>query len=245
MQRLVKRIGLRLWAFRAWLQQLVGTVRLCGAAARGRVDELWIGDSHAVLLNAPSFAFDRLGRIGANRFVWHLGPRLMFSIARGGWPTSVRVVTAVLGRLPNPPGVLTFSFGEIDVRCHLANRLVDGRLDTGFVATYVDRIDELRKRAGAETAVVVTPVPPSVDVTDHVAFPVVGTIEERLVAHRAICDALHQEVTAARPGMRVTDLTAQLAGTDGQLRSDLTDDGCHTNDAGREAVRRALNPSRA
>ena len=43
-QRWVKRIGLRLWAFRAWLQQLVGAVRLCLAAARQRVDALWIGE---------------------------------------------------------------------------------------------------------------------------------------------------------------------------------------------------------
>lgn len=245
MQRLVKKVGLRLWAFRAWLQQLTGAVRLCVAAVRGRVDELWVGDSHSVLLNAPDFPFQRLGRIGERRFVWHVGPRLMFSIAQGGWPTSVLVVTRILARLPHPPAVLVLSFGEIDVRCHLAPRLVDGRLDTAFVTTYVDQVEALRRRAGARTAVVLVPVPPSADTTDHVAFPVAGTIEERIAVHRAVREALGHAVAAGSAGLRLKDLTADLAAPDGQFRADLTDDGCHANDAGRAAVRGALSPGRA
>jgi lysophospholipase L1-like esterase len=242
-KRFLMPIGLRLWALRAWLQQLVGAVRLCVAAARGRVDELWIGDSHAVLLNADAFPFSRLGRIGDRRFVWHLGPRLMFSIARDGWPRPVRVVAAVLGRLPHPPATAYFSFGEIDVRCHLAPRLVDGQLDTGFVERYVDRVSALRERARVAEAVVVVPVPPSTHVTDHVAFPVAGTIEERLTAHRAVRAALERAVAA--PGLRLADLTDELSDVDGQLHPDYSDDGCHTNAAGRAAAGRALSRARA
>lgn len=242
-KRVLTRIGLRLWAVRAWLQQLVGSVRLCVAAARGGVDELWIGDSHAVLLNADSFPFSRLGRIGHRRFVWHLGPRLMYSIARDGWPRPVRVVARILGRLPHPPAVLLFSFGEIDVRCHLAPRLVEGTLDTGFVGRYVDRVDALRQETGIAEAIVIAPVPPSARVTDHVAFPVAGTIEERLTVHLAIRDALARAVV--RPGLRLADLTGDLADADGQLHPDYTDDGCHTNAAGRAVAQRALSPVRA
>ncbi|WP_141006116.1 hypothetical protein [Nocardioides humi] len=42
------------------------------------------------------------------------------------------------------------------------------------------------------------------------------------------------------PMLRLLDLTDALSGPDGLMRDELTDDGCHTNAAGRDVVRREV-----
>src|SRR4051812_7599962 len=142
---------------------VVGLVRLVLGLALGRVRELWIGDSHAVLLNSPRFPFPVLAPVREGQLAWHVGPLLMHSVATRGFPAPVERVAAVLHRLPASRQLTcAFAFGEIDVRCHLAPRL-EGGLDTAFVARYVDRVVALTDRIGAPRAVIVVPTPPSDD----------------------------------------------------------------------------------
>src|SRR3954451_947918 len=59
----------------------IGLVRLVLGLALGRVRELWIGDSHAVLLNSPRFPFPVLAPVREGQLAWHVGPLLMHSVA--------------------------------------------------------------------------------------------------------------------------------------------------------------------
>jgi hypothetical protein len=216
----------------------IGVVRLLLGLALGRVRELWIGDSHAVLLNSPRFPFPVLAPVREGQFAWHVGPLLMHSVAARGFPAPVERVAAVIRRLPASRRLTcAFAFGEIDVRCHLAPRL-EGGLDTAFVARYVDRVIALTDRIGAPRAVIVVPTPPSDDVQDHVMFPVAGDLAQRIEAHSRVRETLIETLRdRSDPRLHLLDLREVLADDTGRLRSELTDDGCHTNDEGRDVVR--------
>jgi len=231
----------RLRVAQARAQARIGFARLAVAIARRRVDEVWFGDSHAVLFNTSRFPFPGLAPVDERRWVWHLGPRLMYSTARDGFLPALLRLVRVLRRVPAGQAVTWFvSYGEIDIRCHLAERLRDGA-DLGFVDRYVDRVRELAGAVGLAEIVIVVPPPPAVDSLDHDAFPVVGTPEERIAARRAVADRLATAATQHQaPRIRILDLGPALADPHGLLRADLTDDGCHTNDAGRARVRSAV-----
>lgn len=220
----------------------LGLLRLLAAIWRGRVDEVWVGDSHSVLLNAGRFPSFGIAPVAPGRWVCHLGPRVMFSIARNDLPPGLRRLARIpwlrLGR-----GVAWFFvFGEIDIRCHLGPRMESGAADLGFVDAYIERVHAFVDGIGAATATVVVPVPPSVDVLDHAAFPVSGSFEVRLAAHQAVRDRLIAAAAVPHRGpiIRVLDLTGELADPTGLMRPEFTDDGCHTNDAGRAVVRREV-----
>jgi len=220
--------------------QGVGITRLTTAVATGRVQELWVGDSHSVLLNTDRFPL-WMRSVGEGRFVWHLGPRILHSIATNGFPPVVEKVADRVRRLPPARRMTCFiSFGEIDVRCHLVPRLGDD-LDPSFVADYVRRAVALAERFGARRIVIVTPPPPSDDIEDHVMFPIAGDIDQRIAAQNWLTDAIVAAVDALEdPRVSALDLRDALADESGRLPSELTYDGCHTNDAGRAAVRRLV-----
>lgn len=216
----------------------IGITRLLLGVGLGRVRELWIGDSHAVLLNSPRFPFPVLAPVRDGRFAWHLGPLLLHSVAVRGFPFPVEQVARLISRLPASRHLTcVFVFGEIDVRCHLAPRLEAG-LDPAFVAKYVDRTSRLTECIGASRGVIVVPTPPSDDVQDHVFFPVAGSLAQRIEAHSWIRETLINTLRERQdPRLQILDLREALADADGRLRSELTSDGCHTNDEGRAVVR--------
>ena len=125
--------------------------------------------------------------------VW-LGPRLMYSIARNGFPDPlIPELRGIELHLATTPIVLTL--GEIDCRVHLAQRLhTAGNFD--FVARYVQRAAELRTNLGAYHAFVVGPVPPSDKGPDDPAYSRSGTLQQRVVAsrllERRLCEATAQ-----------------------------------------------------
>ena len=216
----------------------IGVARLLLGLALGRVRELWIGDSHAVLLNSPRFPFPVLAPVRDGQFAWHVGPLLLHSVAVRGFPAQVERTAGVISRLPASRRLTcVFVFGEIDVRCHLAPRL-EGGLDTAFVTRYVDRVISLMDRIGAPRAVIAVPTPPSDDVQDHVMFPVAGDLSQRIEAHSLVRQTLIDTLRDRDdPRLDLLDLREVLADADGRLLSELTDDGCHTNDEGRTVVR--------
>ncbi len=217
----------------------IGATKLFAGIGSGRVTELWIGDSHSVLLNTERFPFF-MGSIDEGRFIWHLGPRIMHSIGTRGFPSVVRLHARKLGRLPASRRLTcVYVFGEIDVRCHLAPRLSED-LDDSWVTSYVAKAVELSDAIGAARVVIVTPPPPSDEIADHVMFPIAGDIDERTAAHTWLTERVIAAVPADDPRISVIDLRTALADELGRLPAALTDDGCHTNEAGRVAVRRLV-----
>ena len=212
---------------------------LLAALRRQPAVELWLGDSHALHFNGLA-AGNTLRRATVGRYVWHLGPRLMYSLSIRGFPASVVRLAPVL-RLLSGRRELTVVLvaGEIDVRCHLAGR----SSDLGFVSGYLDQALALARRLGAAEVVLVSPPPPSSTCPVVPEYPVVGTLEERLeVFHRlraALADAVGA-VAADGSAVRFVDVTEALLEPAGGLDARLTDDGIHTNAAGVELVQACL-----
>ena len=231
--------GIRL---RDGCQFLAGRIRLRRAMRRGDVRELWIGDSHAVLCNDERWPWPVLHEAHIpGQWILHLGPRLMYSVARDGLPRSVTRLARVIARADvaaDTPWL--FAFGEIDVRCHLATRINTTTDPLGFIATYVRTVHRVASAGGARRAFVVVPPPPSDAVELHEEFPVTGTLAERIGVHVRVAQALREAASAvsdATVAVAVIDCTHVLADSDGALRGELTFDGCHTNEAGRAAMR--------
>jgi hypothetical protein len=209
--------------------------------ARRRPVQLWIGDSHAVWLNRP-WPAPTLSQAAEDRFVWHLGPRLMYSLARRGYPVAVQRVARLLrvtgaGRWVTP----VFVAGEIDVRCHLADHV--GAADPfGFVAHYVAAGRAVARAAGAARALFVVPVPPSDEVPDYFGFPVRGTLAERLSAFTALRAELLRIAAEPSPDVpvAVVDATTDISAPEGGVRVELTVDGCHLKPEGARFVHARL-----
>lgn len=232
----------RLRVARAHVLAWVGLFRLAVAIARGRVDQVWVGDSNAVFFGAEGFQPLGVGSSIDRRWVWHLGPRLMYSVARDGFKPALHRAVRRLSRLPHGRDVVwVFSFGEIDNRCHLAPRVSAGE-SLDFVASYVERIRALVRDAAVPFGVVMIPVPPAVEQFVHDEFPVRGTNEERLATQGLLRKRLLDEIarSSGRPEILALDVTEELSDDDGWYRSDVHTDGVHPNDAGREIAQAGL-----
>ncbi len=239
----------RIRVLRARTLAWIGFVRLLVAIARGHVDEVWVGDSNAVMSGADRFPRLVIGSIEPRRWVWSLGPRLMFSVSRDGFPPLMHRMLRVLRRVRGHRNVLwIFSAGEIDLRCHLVPRLAEGA-QLEFVRSYVDQVRSLVNEFDASHAAVSVPTPPAVDIVHTDGFPVVGTPEERLSAHRLMRQRILDETgTSGDSGGAVIhafDATEWLSDEQGYYVAEYTEDGIHPNDAGRVAIRAAVADMRA
>jgi hypothetical protein len=227
----------------------IGFLRLLVAIVRGQVDEVWVGDSNAVFSGSAGFPPLGIGSTEPRQWVWSLGPRLMFSVARDGYPPAMHRLLRVLRRVRANRNVLwIFSAGEIDLRCHLVPRLRDGS-ELEFVKPYVEQVKSLVAEFDASYAAVSVPVPPAVDITDTDGFPVVGTIEERLDAHRLMRKQILDETgpVAGSTGATIyaVDATDRLSDEHGHYRPEVTLDGVHPNGNGRAEIRAAVAELRA
>lgn len=227
--------GARLAAVKAWLSAAV--------ALRAPVSAVWVGDSHAPYLSGAQLAPVARSAEG-NAVVW-LGPRLMYSVARDGFPRPLLPQLAGLSwRLRERR--LVVALGEIDCRVHLVERVSAGD-DLAFVARYVDRVRELRQQLEAPSVVILGPVPPSDLVVgyDNPEFPRRGTLAERIAVTRLLDERLRSAVAAADGHDIVFASLLFLAAPDGRLRDDRTDDGIHVNAAGSAEVRVHLDANLA
>jgi hypothetical protein len=226
---------------RARLQGWIGITRLLTYAWTGRLHEVWVGDSHAVHMNSPTM-ITALRRLPDGRWVLHTGPRVMYSIAQGGLPAPVIRVLHRISRTPRAKDIVWgFSFGEIDVRCHLVPRMGDPDAALAFVPAYLEHIQEAATTAGARHCMVLIPPPESDVYPEQIGFPVVGTLEERIDASHALRDAM-VKASAGLPASGATvhliDLTDDFSDPRGAMREDLTYDGLHANDDGRAVFRK-------
>jgi len=212
---------------------------LVDIATQRPLKRLWIGDSHATFVAGTRVRpFDVSSE--HEGVVW-LGPRLMYSIARDGFPDPLTPeLHGVSLDLTLTPVVLVF--GEIDCRVHLVERLAAGG-DLEFVPLFVERAAELRARVGAGQIVLLGPVPPSDKGERDPEFPKNGTLAERIAVTRLLERRL-SEATASLGDRRVTmvSITSFLAGSEnGELAGQLTDDGTHVNPLGAELIRGHLD----
>lgn len=234
----------RIRVFRARTVAWIGFAGLVVAIARGRVDEVWVGDSNAVLFGADKFPRFGIGFTEPRRWVWPLGPRLMFSVARDGYLPMMHRMLRVLRRVHGNRNVLwIFSAGEIDIRCHLVPRLKNGA-ELGFVKSYIEKVQGLVNEFDAAYAAISIPIPPAVDIDDTDGFPIVGTLEERHAAHRLMRAKILKETGPATGSTGAViyafDATDRLSDKDGHYRPEVTSDGIHPNDAGRIEIRSAV-----
>ncbi len=223
------------------------STRLFWAAWRGQLKEIWVGDSHAALIPATELGAP-LRHIENGRWVCHLGPRLQFSIARGGLPPAVLRIFRLVGRTKHAKDVLwIYSFGEIDVRCHLVPRMDEpGTFD--FCAPYLERIRESARATGSDRVLVFVPPPESDVAEEQTGFPVIGTLEERTRALHLMRDAMHKAADSMSddgPEVLLVDCIDEFSDENGVWRWRYTYDGLHTNDDGRAVVRAEINKALA
>jgi hypothetical protein len=206
-------------------------------ARRTPLNTLWIGDSHASFFaNAPLKRF--IVTSAGDAVVW-LGPRLMYSLSREGFPEPLLPELRRGLDLATTPIILTA--GEIDCRVHLVDRrhLVD---TFAFVANYVSRVSELRARLGAPRAFLLGPVPPSDLGPDNSDLPRRGSLAERIaVSKRLEAELCESVICVGDPAISAVPLSQRLGDRDtGELSRHLSLDGCHVNPLGSQTVREVL-----
>lgn len=225
-------------------QRLIGKVRFIPAwgwlvlrLRSKKPQELWIGDSHAMSFNQPiTNAMVMLGPSGS--IVLRAGARLMHSLATKGFPPHVLRPLATISRWGRGSYVPFFVAGEIDVRTQMVSRPDD---DLSWVGEYVRRCLGLLPEKLAPRAYFVAPPPPA-DVPPErkwVHDSLNGSVRERLREF----DRLRAALTAAadaEPRATYLDFTDLMADDTGALRSDLTPDGCHSDQTVAVAIRRRL-----
>jgi hypothetical protein len=206
-------------------------------ARRTSLNHLWIGDSHASFLaDAPLTRFAVTST--ADAVIW-LGPRLMYSLSREGFPDPLLPELRRRLNLTSTPIILTA--GEIDCRVHLVERR--NRPDAfAFVADYVARASELRIRLDAPHAFLLGPVPPSDLGPENADLPRRGTLADRVAVSRELEAELCESVMRfGDPAISAVPLGRRLAETcTGELARHLSLDGCHVNLLGSRAVREEL-----
>lgn len=233
---------------RAWrtAREWGAGARLMGQRADGHGRSLSIiGDSHAVLLVEGVMPSRRVVSVDPTTTLLYLGPRLMHSVGRDGFPSWVLCLVRRWRRSVFVRGRRTVALllGEIDLRCHLAK---PGRSDeealNRLVESYLVQVRDLASRLGPEGQVVVcAPNPPSTTYESDEAFPVVGTADERADILDRLCRSLANGIQAANDKrVRFLDVRPLVAGPNGHLREEFTFDGCHLNAAGAALVRAKL-----
>lgn len=213
-------------------------------AANRRVVELWVGDSHAQSHNRRR-TNTKLSRCG-DIYIWYLGPRLLWSISRKGFPSRLMGFSRFLGAAPRRGRlVLCVILGEIDVRAHLAVRPEAERHEFAFVSSYVGKVNELGDAMKAHRSYVVVPPPPTRSGAPNPAWPVRGDFADRLDQFTRLRTALTQAVEAVEaPQLGLLDPTSELMDPTGSLASGMTEDQVHLNARGIAVIRRRMKLTR-
>lgn len=216
----------RVPAVRLHLRAGLGVVRHTVRRLARRRCVVSAGDSHAGVAH---------GRAG-DTFVASLGPVTMHRAGRpgelrallDGWVRARRPGWAAVGAAACARNdVLLLHFGEIDVRCHIADHLDEEEGAQGTVGALalglVRAAEGIRSDLGCQV-VVCAVVPTSVQVDDP-SFPYRGSVEERVRWTRMLNAALQE--ACAGTGVEYLGAAEQFAGADGTMRADASGDGIH------------------
>ena len=120
---------------------------------------IWIGDSHSRFNLGRSTVDGRLVRLSESDYVWSLGPRLMYSVAKHGWPADIRVGSLPIRAMSRGSHInVCFVLGEIDVRVFLGAQIAAGSVDLSFAPRYVSRCLGLARTMGATPVIGLIPI---------------------------------------------------------------------------------------
>ena len=199
-----------------------------------------IGDSHVVSLTDSRY--ERIVSIKICRIMQrnHLfislwfRDTLAFQVSKGECPKTAGRLARVFGLLRNIGAKFVFCFGEIDIRCHLA----DPEKNTGFINSYILNCIKL-VNAKPKNVMFLTPTPPSDFYMDHPSFPRHGNLIERVRAHNDYCGELEKHANS-NFCIYINSRTV-LVDEQGGLRRELTEDGCHLNSQGAAIVRSIIS----
>ncbi|MGP4804827.1 hypothetical protein ACSV5G_13730 [Agrobacterium cavarae] len=172
-----------------------------------------IGDSHA------AYCFEN---IVETKICW-LGPVTMNRLARDGLHFFEKVFNGF-----SSEDWIVFVVGEIDVRCHLLSVSVKEGRDLEDIAgelarSFVGRVADYSVSKDFKAAVC-QPMFPA-NRRPNPELPFVGTISERLRAHKILSEKLFIE--CERKGIPFLRLPEKFRGKDGLLRRKYSDDGVH------------------
>lgn len=195
-----------------------------------------MGDSHAVAFTDSSYQrnlnlkyqrFDRARYLFVS--LW-FRDTLAYQVSQGKYSERTPRILRWLRYLRFTGVKFVFCFGEIDVRCHLA----DLDKDSNFLEKYVEECSQL-VGGDPHNIAFVTPTPPSDFYEDHPDFPRNGTLSERIRAHNIFCQNLKS--AAESQSFACIDTRVLLSDEHGGLKRDYTQDGCHLNTIGSSIVR--------
>jgi hypothetical protein len=173
-----------------------------------------IGDSHVEL----NFRND-------DRFkVHHIGPITMYHIGKHGLT------------LPEPMDKIVYSFGEIDVRCHIIKQREISKqsvenIISNLAFNYVQKLIEITP--DNSKAVALSVIPPT-NFGYNAIFPKVGTLAERIMVRIMLNIAL--EKYCKDTVLTFVDPYEGFADSNGVLRYDMSDGDVHVGDSFKHIV---------
>lgn len=187
---------------------------------------VFVGDSHAVFIRQGL----RIGVHGSqpiNSLLFWIGPRLMYSVSKSGFPTTVlfKIMMWVWR-----PKLVVISLGEIDIRMFLHDTTLR---NAEWVYDYLQKVEELRVHTRIESIYVLSGIPvsdlPPTDVIERM-----GTLSERLEGYRWLQSEIQTQLSQFEEFVNIhyIDLGNSLVGIDGSLSRDYSNDGIHVNSIG-------------
>lgn len=170
-----------------------------------------VGDSHAI------HAWLKIPGVSARS----VGPMLMHSFNEAR-------AAHIIQDIPEE-GIIVFSWGEIDCRCHVKKHEPWKETVDKLAADYIATILEMTKNSGQEVWVYnVLPPPRKGTFIESEGFPLVGTDEERLAYARRMNYRLRKGCEAN--GLVFVDVFEDYADENGFLRFDMSDGHVHIED---------------
>lgn len=206
--------------------ELRGVLQLLAVKRSERV--LVLGDSHCRSFASPGV------------FVRHLGPITLYRAGRPGEATrlyhaALRTRTPILGRvvrfaLRDARSIVAVSFGEIDCRCHVGQRLSpNGAADDVIRALGQAALSlafELGDASGRRIAFL--EITPASELDLNPDFPVVGTLEERISWTRQLNHAVACRLEDEAGGVAFfVETASHFMAPDGRLSYCLSDGNVH------------------
>lgn len=231
--RLVRLLMSRKFVIRCIGQFQVEKIR----GSKTEIANVWLGDSHASF-NSGIPLRDLLRRSGTDALIW-LGPRLMFSISKDGFPDFLfkpRYKNLMKGNRK-----LLVSFGEIDIRVHLSRESSKVQ-KFEWVGSYVEAVSELLNFWNPSVVFILGPVPPSGGMVDS-QFPVNETLALRIEGTNLMNEKLATQ-TSNNPKIRFVSLSSLLGDNEGLLLSKFYQDGVHASGNSRLEIQNFINKSK-
>ena len=187
---------------------------------------VWIGDSHAMFMRRGlRSAVD--GGVPIQSLLFWIGPRLMYSVSKSGFPTTT--FFRFLIRIWRPK-LIVVSLGEIDVRMFLHNPSLR---QSDWVRDYLVRVNELCDALRVDeiyllTSIPVSELPPSDPIERR------GSLAERMEGFYWLQDEIQSQLFQNKDfgKIKCLDLKNCLGNPNGTLSLSYTSDGIHVNSLG-------------